>query len=223
MLVMLDAGESIGTGPDSAGVDFGLIDFRLPPAGFIRLDHYDSYYPFYASPLDYFTADVRGQLESRTGHMFGTHPRTAPPIGGTYMQDVAGTAQGNWFRPGTYFSNSTDISSALGLASDYVDPSQPIMAIGSSVSGVTMGLYSFAVQTQGLVNRAFREVKADSRTYCYENFLSGQSAGGLPLSRPTGVILLALQADGLLKVELAAATSCASTPLLSANAATFER
>jgi hypothetical protein len=26
--------------------------------------------------------------------------RTADPVGGTYMQDLAGTAQGNWFLPG---------------------------------------------------------------------------------------------------------------------------
>ena len=89
----------------------GVVANRVRGAG-------PSYYPYYASPLNYFTPGVRSQLESVTGHVFGTRPRTAKPIGGTYMQDEAGTAQGNWFFPGSYYSNTTDVSGALGLAAD---------------------------------------------------------------------------------------------------------
>ena len=133
MSLMLELGEEMGTGPDTAGVDFGVVDFRRSPAAFIRLDHYDHFYPLWASPFDYFTSDVRSTLASKTGHFFGTRMRTSEPIGGTHMQDVAGTAQGNWFFPGKYHSNSTDLSSSLGLASDYVDPAQPLMAVGDSI------------------------------------------------------------------------------------------
>ena len=224
MSLMLDSGEQMGTGPDSAGVDFGLIDSRLPPAAFVRLDHYDHFYPYYASPLDYFTPEVKSVLASKTGHVFGTRMRTAAPIGGTYMQDVPGTAQGNWFLPGRYHSNSSDLSFFLGLATDYVDPGQPIIAAGQSVSGLSMGNYSFNVASQGLTNRAFSEVRADGNTYCYDNFLQGQSTGGMPLGRPNGVVLLSLPTDTLLKMELVPGGSCGASNLaLTVNATTFER
>ena len=224
MSLALDSGEEMGTGPDTAGVDFGVVDVRLPPAGFVRLDHYDHFYPYYASPLDYFRSDVRSTLESKTGHVFGTQTRTAKPIGGTYVQDVPGAAQGNWFVPGRYHSNSSDLSASLGLASDYVNPGQPIMAVGNSISGMSMGLYSFNVQAQGLINRAFVEVRADGNTYCYDGFLPGQSAGGMPLGRPNGVVLLSMPSDTMLKMELVAGSSCVATSrLFTTNATTFER
>jgi hypothetical protein len=224
MSVALESGEQMGTGPDSAGVDFGVVDFRLAPAAFVRLDHYDHFYPYWASPLDYFRADVRSVLASMTGHVFGSLMRTASPVGGTFMQDVAGTAQGNWFVPGKYESNTTDLSSSLGLASDYVDPSQPIMAVGSSIAGLSQGLYSFAVETQGSTNRAFRDIHADGTTYCYDRFLQGQSTGGLPLGRPNGVILIAMPTDATLMVELAGGSSCAAAArAFTAGATLFER
>jgi hypothetical protein len=224
MSVPLESGELMGTGPDSAGVDFGLIDFRRPPAAFVRLDHYDHFYPYYASPLDYFRADVRSLLASQTGHVFGTLPRIAEPIGGTYMQDVAATAQGNWFFPGTYHSNSTDLSPSLGLASDYVDPTQPIMAVGNSISGLGMGLYSFDPDVDGFTNRAFQNVRADGNVYCYERFRQGQSTGGLPLGKPNGVVLLSMPTSDTLMVELASGSSCAAaTRAFTAKATSFER
>ena len=224
MSLMLDSGEEMGMGPDSAGVDFGLIDFRLPSAAFIRLDHYDHFYPYYASPLGYFRSDVRSTLASKTGHVFGTQMRTAAPIGGTYMQDIPGTAQGNWFFPGRYHSNSSDLSPSLGLASDYVDPAQPIMAVGNSINGMSMGLYSFNVAAQGSINRAFSQVRADGNTYCYENFLRGQSTGGMPLGNPNGAVLLSMPSDTMLKMELIAGSSCAATNrVFTANATPFER
>jgi hypothetical protein len=224
MSLQLESGEHMGMGPDTAGVDFGLIDFRLPPAPFVRLDHYDHFYPQYASPLDYFGPDVRSALAGKTGHFFGTHMRSAEPIGGTYMQDIAGTAQGNWFLPGRYHSNSTDLSSALGLVSDYVDPGQPILAVGTSIAGMAMGVYSFGAGTQGTINRAFRDVRADGTTYCYDNFLAGQSVGGLPLGRVTGVLLLALLNDATLRVELVPGASCSSASRSFTSGATvYER
>ncbi|OFW46973.1 MAG: hypothetical protein A3J29_09405 [Acidobacteria bacterium RIFCSPLOWO2_12_FULL_67_14b] len=224
MAVPLESNEAMGTGPDTAGVDFGLVDFRRSPAAFIRLEHYDHFYPYWASPLDYFTADVRTQLAARTGSVFGSPLRTASPIGGSHAQDVAGTAQGNWFPPGVYHANTTDLGPMLGLASDYVDPSQPIMAIGSSIRGMAMGLYSFSVESQGLTNRAFRAVTADGNTYCFDRFRSGQSVGGLPLRQPAGVLLMSMPGDSTLRVELAPGSSCASASrAFTVGASTFER
>src|SRR3989304_8930256 len=103
--------------------------------------------------------------------------------------------------------------------------SQPIMAIGNSIKGVNMGLYSFRVATDGLVNRDFGEVKADGRTYCYDSFVQGQSAGGMPLGRPSGILLVSMPSDTTLKVELVAGSSrsAVANRALTGNATTFER
>lgn len=222
--LMLESGEPFATGPDSAGVDLGVVDFRGPPASFVRLDHYDYYYPLWSAPLDYFTTDVRQTLASKTGHVFGTRPRTAAPVGGTHMQDIPGAAQGNWFLPGAYWSNSTDLSRFLGLSSDYVDPSQPMMAIGTSVRGVNMGLYSFSPAAQGLINRPFNAIRSDGNTYCVDGFLRGQSTGGMPLTQANGVLLLTMPSDSTLQLELVSGNSCATAArVFTANATTFER
>jgi len=221
----LEAGEQFGMGPDTAGVDFGLVDFRRPPATFINLEHYDHNYPYYASPLDYFEPEARKVLESKTGSVFGDRRRTAEPIGGTYMQDLPGSAQGNWFPPGKYHRNSTDLSPMLGLAHDYVDPTQPILAIGNSIPSVKMGLYSFTVKKEGLINRDFDEVKADGQMYCYDNFVQGRSAGGMPLGTMEGILLLSLPSETMLKIELIAGDSCKAVAnwAFTANAVAFER
>lgn len=220
----LAEGEVFGTGPDSAGVDFGTTDFRRNPAAFINLAHYDSYYPYYVSPLEFFSSTVRTALEAKTGHIFGSRPRTAAPIGGTHMQDLAGTAQGNWFLPGKNHSNTTDLSIFLGLAHDYVDPTQPLMAAGVSIQGMSLGLYSYTVNSSGQINRDFSAVKPDGTIYCFDNFATGQSAGGLPLTTPKGIVLMKMPNEASLQVELQAAASCSAGPLaLTANATTFER
>jgi hypothetical protein len=220
----LTAGETMAMGPDTAGVDFGLIDFRRAPAPFIKPEHYDYYYPYYASPLEYFAPQAQSALAAKTGQVFGARPRTAAPVGGTYMQDVAGTAQGNWFFPGVYHRTSTDLSPSLALASDYVDPAQPIFSVGNSIAGLTMGQYAFTPESIGTINRPFAEVRADGQTYCYDAFLQGQTPGGLGLSTPAGIVLLALPSDTTLKIELVAGSSCStSSPTFGNGATLFER
>lgn len=223
--LQLDEGEVFGMGPDSAGVDFGTLDFRRPPAAFINLAHYDYYYPYYTSPLDFFTPAARKAIEDKTGNIFGTRMRTAAPLGGTYMQDLPGTAQGNWFLPGKYHSNTTDMSQFLGLAHDYVDPAQPLMAAGTSIQGMKLGLYSHKVEQSGLDNRDFGAIKPDGNVYCIDGFMQGQSAGGVPIGKPGGILLLAMPDDTHLTVELAAGSSCgaATSRTFSAGATKFER
>lgn len=201
LLVEFAAGEEIGMGTDAAGVDFGLNDLRAPPAGFVRPDHYPSDYMQYVTPLEYFTPSVRSAFALKTGSVFGNRLRTSEPIAGSYMQDVAGTAQGNWFKPGFYFTTSGDITTALALVHDYVDPGQPIMSVGSSVRGVTMGLYSFTPRTGGRINRPFRDVTPDGSIYCYDSFLAGTSAGGVGLGNPRGIVLIQLPTATTLTVE----------------------
>jgi len=225
LAIALEAGEEFGAGPDSAGVDLGVIDFRLKPAPFINIEHYDYFYPYYASPINYFTPEVKKVLEAKTGNVFGTKMRTTDPIGGTYMQDIPNTAQGNWFTGGKYHRTSTDLSPFLGLARDYTDPVQPIMAIGNSVKGMAMGLYSFTPQSAGKINRDFPDVKADGNIYCYDSFLQGQSAGGMPLGRANGILLMSLTSETTLKLEFVSGGKCDANAKyeFTASATNFER
>jgi len=222
------AGEQIGIGTDAGGIDFGAVDSRAPPAGFANIAHYSHDYPYYVSPVKYFTPAVRAIFDAHTGSVFGTRLRTAAPVEGSYMQDLPGTAQGNWFRPGISYANSTDVSSALALVHDYVDPTEPIMSVGNSVPGFAMGLYALTPQSgTGTLNRDFSAVLPDGRIYCYDAFKSGASAGGMGLGAAHGIVLISLPTAATLKVEKQGTdgTRCdAATPYaFTANAATFER
>jgi hypothetical protein len=232
VVVKVQAGETMGTSGDgSAGLDFGLADFRRPVQGLAIPEHYSSDYPYYVSPIDYYPADTRAAFEAKLGGYDGVSPRTALPRAGTYLQDIAGTAQGNWFFPKIYYRTSTDISSAMALASDYVDPAQPVFSMGTSVSGVKMGLYTFALAPDTAedrrVNIAFSKVKVNGNIYCYDGFRTGRTAGALPTGTIDGVLLLSLPTDTTLKVEkagAAGATCEALRPWVFTGAATiFER
>lgn len=223
--IPLESGEPFGTGPDSAGVDFGTLDFRRTPAAFIDPAAYDHYYPYYLSPLDLFVASERQAIVNKTGSVFGTRMRTAEPVGGSYMQDIAGSAQGNWFLPGKYHGNSTDMSVFLGLAHDYVDPSQPLMAAGSSIKGIVPGLFSYTPAAAGTDNRDFAAIRVDGQIHCIDRFMQGQSAGGMPIGKPAGVLLLSLPDATTLTVELVAGNACATLAnrAFTANATRFVR
>jgi len=208
LAVEVAAGEVIGEGPDTAGIDFGVTDFRLAPAGFVRYEHWGYFYHYSTSPLDYFTPALRQTLAAKTGQVFGARFRTTLPIGGEFMQDLPGTAQGNWFRPGTYHATSTDLTSALSLIHDYVDPAQPLLMVGTSIAGLNPGVYAYAPVARGSVNRDFASIRADGRIHCLERFLTGTSPGGLPLGRPSGALLLAVPDAGSLRVELLDVANC---------------
>ncbi|MDO8672788.1 MAG: hypothetical protein Q7O66_15370 [Dehalococcoidia bacterium] len=227
LLIQLDSGEQLGIGTDSAGVDFGATDNRLAPARFANIAHYSYDYPYYVSPVDYFSPALRAKFETKLGSVFGAKLRSAEPRVGAYMQDIVGTAQGNWFFPGISYRDSTDISSALALVHDYLDPTQPIFSAGNSIKGLKMGLYSFSPQNDGVTNQDFAKVKAQGAVYCYDRFLSGTSAGGVGLGNPHGVILLTMPADSTLKIEKVGgdgSTCQSSTPwTFSPDATTFER
>jgi hypothetical protein len=206
VLIQVYAGDPMGvSGDSSAGVDFGLADFRREPAGLVNLEHYPHDYPYYASPVDYFPPGVKEALEAKLGAWDGATPRTAEPKSGNYRLDIAGTAQGNWFFPGVYLSTSTDYSSAIALVGDYIDPAQPVLAAGTSLAGVRMGLYSFKPadgdDAENRVNVPFAKVKPEGGIYCYDGFLEGRTAGKLPLGKIDGVVLVQLTSETTLLVE----------------------
>lgn len=219
------SGELAGTSDGFGGVDFGAVDYRLPAAAYANLQRYDGDYPHYTSPVLYFTTELKAQLMTKMRSVDGTVQRTAEPVVGSLLQDVKGTAQGNWFIGSQSFNNSQDFSPFLALLHDYINPSQPLFSMGTSVKGLKMGLYGFTPLASGQVNRDFKDVTPGS-TYCFDNFLSGKSVGGLNLSVPDGILIAAMPGETRLTVEKigGSGSTCANTPLTFTSAATtFER
>ncbi len=183
------SGRPLGTvGIGTLGWDMGLIDRRQPPLPFANPDRYalsDAFlgtFPpdlvpvvslvapqrlYQFCPFDYFVPPVRRVLESFLGSFDGSVRRTAAPICGEHMQDIAGTAQGNWFK------NTTDIvffdeGNGVGLVHDNVDPARPAFSVGFSFPNWTPEVRYFVPVGAGRVNREFSDV-IPGAIYCYEH------------------------------------------------------
>lgn len=222
VLLMVRAGDPVGGSDQFGGVDWGGVDLRVNQP-FANLSRYDGDYPHYVSPVDYTTSEVRALFDPKLGSLDGKVRRTAEPRTGTLMQDVPGTAQGNWFTPGTNFMNTQDFGPWLALLHDYVDPSLPIFSMGSSVQGLRLGLYAFTPQASGTVNRDFADVRPDGKTYCHERFTTGPTPSVLNLSSPGGAILMTMPTATTLRVEFQAGVTCGTARPIGQAATTFER
>ncbi|MEK7471633.1 MAG: hypothetical protein AAB624_00085, partial [Patescibacteria group bacterium] len=221
MNLKVSSGEQAGTNDGFGGVDWGAVDFRIS-AEYVVPSHYDGDYPHYTSPVLYLRDDLKTKMLDKLGSWDGEVERTVEPRVGSLDQDIKGTAQGNWFVGDKNFYNSQDFSPFLALLHDYIDPTQPEFSMGTSVSGLTSGVYSFTVSSSGQNNRDFKDVKPDGKVYCYDTWLSGRSSGHVNLSTPTGVILLKVPDDLSLLVEHQTG-SCDTVRSMTASATTFTR
>jgi hypothetical protein len=219
------SGDVLGQSGDTGRVDFSVSDARLKPAAFVEPAHYGREWLFAAAPAGYFTTALRTSLEGKLASDDGQSRRTVDPKSGAYVQDVAGTAQGNWFLPARNLTNSSDTGAFLALVHDYVDPAQPLLSVGNAIPGLAGGLYAFTPVTTGAINRDFSDVKPDAGVFCFDGFSAGRSAGGLALADPGGAVLIAMPGPRALHIEKAAGKKCAElgTPTLSDTAAVFER
>ncbi|MCH8989907.1 MAG: hypothetical protein IIA92_14025 [Chloroflexi bacterium] len=146
-------------------------------------------------PFNGFTAEVRERQLSRMGD-YDLQPRTAEPRCGEVMQDIPGTAQGNW-----WYAGQTVVQTAwnrqLALVHDNVDPSLAAISIGGIVTGT--GVWLFRPESSGRINRDFSDVTADGQTYCYHGAMtddSSQTKTPFP-----GRLLVALNSDTEMLVE----------------------
>jgi len=80
-------------------------------------------------PIDYFTPGPKAAMEALLGRFDGGFRRTTPPICGQYNQDVAGSARGFWYHPGSptfrkirICRSSSTMTTRLGKPS----PSEPL-------------------------------------------------------------------------------------------------
>jgi hypothetical protein len=205
-------------------VDFVAIDYRLPAAGFANPASYTRDFFYYASPAGYFTPALQAQLKAKLGSYDGRTPRTAAPVEGVYMQDLAGTAQGNWFLPGQTPALSPSSDGTLALVHEYVDPGQPLLVVGTGVPGLRSGQYSFVPRAEGVINRDWPQLSPDGRVYCYEGWRSGSTAGALPLTTAAGVVLISMPAPDRLRIEFVpGVASCPLAPAISARTVEYQR
>ena len=237
------AGQPLGTvGIGTLAWDIGLIDLRRPPLPFASPDRYAlsdtflSMFPPELRPIlpliapqrlyqfcafDYFVPPVRNVLKSLLGSFDGSVRRTAAPICGEHMQDIVGTAQGNWFKnanDNVFF----DEGNGVGLVHDNVVPILPAFSVGFSFPNWTPEVRYFTPAGTGLVNRDFSRV-TPGETYCYENL--SQRFGTEP-----GTVLVEVFSSGShpadrLRIERrATVNSCAAGPYaFGANTVVFQR
>lgn len=233
--IELEPGEAVGMSGDAAGVDFGTIDFRIPMLDFAEPKHYCVPQPdgsvrletcemlYYVSPVPYFRSDVRAALESKLGSYDGTVARTAAPKHGEYMQDRPGTAQGNWFLPGKDLSVAfLQPDEFIALVHEYVDPSQPIFSVGTTLKGVNPGVYTFAPRSSGQVDRDFGDVRPEGGVYCYDTFSVGSTRGKINTGDPGGIILAQMTSPTTLRLEKQGTkgAACGTGPWTFTSAAT---
>ncbi len=186
------AGEILGTAGGREGqwgIDFWAKDMRSTPLNYANPRRYYEDWLHVVCPIDYFEPALRDALMALFGGWRGL--RTAEPRCGEVMQDVAGTAQGNWFVDGpgaTHDLNDPSTlnwSKQLALVHDNVDPAIAVISVGGTV--MPAGTQSFTPAHSGTVNREFSEVTNDGSIYCY--------------SLPSGRFLIQLMSPTAMRAE----------------------
>jgi hypothetical protein len=214
--VELQGGEVLGGVGGEVGqraLDFGATDTRSAPLAYVSPGRLREGQEHVVCPLDLFVAEARAALVNRLGSYDGARQRTAEPVCGTVMQDLPGTAQGLWYRPG---APSSPEDPHLALVHDNVDPTIPAFSVGTSVTGLSPGVYTFTPQPSGLVDRDFPTV-APGSTYCWNlnNFYDGYPLGRLVGSFPS---------VSALRIRYDLSDSCGGGPwTVGSEGTTFER
>ena len=220
----MTVGTVIGTtgGKVSAALDLEAYDLAAEPLAFANPDRYFSDLDLrlkVVCPFDGFTPEARAEQMSRIGRYDG-QPRTEEPLCGEVMQDVPGTAQGNWFTGS--FGGQSDWSQELSLVHDHIDPTKSAISVGGTI--MESGLWLFdaedaGAEDAGAVNRDFAQVVLDGRVYCYQGGVSTQ--GGQSPSTFPGRLLISLTSRTEMLVEHQAG-NCGQLPDF-VNPVTYQR
>jgi hypothetical protein len=262
--IMVTPGQLLG---HAKIFDMGIHDFRKSPLPFVNPARYAVDFPklfaafpglaadpiaqklaklivpqavFNRCPIDYFRPKLRSALEARLADYDGEPPASGKPLCYSHMQDVPGTAQGNWFSDinpnhDALFAEER----AVALITWNVNPTVQLFSLNENVPGFTSGLLEAAAQPNDVnsafefpvregpqrINRRFAEIKDDA-IYCYD--IVRVQRGG---PRLEAVILIAVS-DGpggprsKLTLELVKAAGCPAVKepwTFSGQAATYYR
>lgn len=217
MKLEIAAGEVIGTAgsANQAALDFGLADLRLPALAYANPSRTNDEPAHAVCPIDYFEPAVRAELRARFSDALGTRLRTADPVCGEIEHDEPGTAQGRWYVAGTKGGYPEDPH--LALVHDNVDPTIPLLSVGTSVPGLA-GTWTFRPATSGTANREFRDVVPGSVACWDASTFGGQTAAA------TAAVLVEMPSPTELRIEARAGARCDTTSqALTASAVAFER
>lgn len=187
------AGEVIGAIEAKEGApafDFNTYDKRKKPLNFVNPKRYLNKQLYTVCGLDLFEPQTKSMLNSHLGGYGGK--RTIEPLCGSIMQDITGTAQGNWFNGSEDDQTLENKGLAISLFHDNVDPSIGIVSIGTSFAGG--GAIIFSPHHSGTVNREFSEIKPDNNIYCYQN----EDRNNMDLK---GIVIMQLLDADKLKIE----------------------
>ncbi len=223
--VKINAGEKIGTAggqqEGSQALDWVLEDFRsiLDYANNSRFSQTtgQDYSRYIVCPLDYFTSNLHNSLYGFLGGYPIDNPfteisnRTTSPLCGTTMQDIPGTAQGNWFAKDASSSMFSEDPN-LALLHDDINTSIAVFSVGTTMSssGLNSGAYYFTPSNSGSVNIDFNNIQSDGKIYCYKAI---QKLYSNVNSEPASfVIILQLLSQNELKIEHLNINSCGSGP-----------
>jgi len=229
--VKVDAGEVIGTASikSTQMFDLNLIDTRTPKLNFINKDRFSKHSQYdllhEVCPYDYFIPEIKSALYSKiSGYFSGTKKRTANPLCGEYMQDLAGTAQGIWFKKGTANGeegNENIIEREIlhiALAHDAYDPQMPVLSAGS-LPDLEPILYFIQTKSEGLVNRDWKDITADGKVYCSELIFDDDNHSSADKS-----VILEMTSLTTLKIEVLNSSVCSKDSWTFTNQAVeFER
>lgn len=215
-------GEQIGTAGGGEGqkvFDFGSLDKRITPKQFANPKKWvgREHLIYLTCALDYYHDPLRSQLKERLGG-FGQKGEARGVSCGEAIQDIPGTSMGAWAPPGTEaFSHEPPY---LALAHDYIEPQYLVFSMGESggKAGLPIGKYTFLPRDEGLVNRHFKDVTADGKTYCFETEDLYQVNQRIPTT-----ILLTMPTSEKLRIQKLNSASCASGPWQMTNYVEFER
>ncbi len=223
--IAIKAGDVIGR---TNSYDFGMEDYRKPKLPFQHAVRT----AYTVSPYDYFTAEIRSMYQPFLGDASKSDQATLLPSDfvardantgmGSIMYDVAGTASGNWYKPGQPdFPESPHVS----LHGDYIKATtQRHFSIGSSLGTSEIGRYAFAVEFSGTVNLDFDRIVPGPTVYCYDRFITQSGAPTNPAK--TRIVLVRMDSANEIQIETRIAESCAKagpTLELTAQAVRFVR
>lgn len=211
--IRVSAGEQVAlTSGQSHAFDLGSYDTSTTPLPYANSSRYYEAHLYATCPLDYYTSSLKQGLYGKLGN--GDVTRTVEPRCGEVEQDVAGTAQGDWF-----FSREMMEDPHLALVHDNVVPARPVFSVGRSVPELSSGTYYYTAAASGLVNRDFSDITADGQVYCFDGLQTRWDEDA-----NAGTIILQLQSATTLKIERKSDTSCGPGPWsFSSNAARFSR
>ncbi len=154
----LQPGDRIGTAggnPGQGALDMGAQDERKPRAAYANPSGWEQYL-YSRCFIDYYgDATLRDHLLDRIG-------RTQEPRCGTHVQDLAGTAQGNWRKAG---AGTFPEDPHIALVHDMMDPTRIALSLGTSLG--SPGVWMPPTATTGHANRD-PSVVVPSETWCWD-------------------------------------------------------